>query len=857
MANLETNYVGLGLKNPIIVASAGITETVERMRKCQDNGAAAVVMKSYFEEEVSRKSPTPRFTVFRHDLGKAQSFTMMSYEQASEWDIERYAEEVGRAKAELEIKIIPSLNCITDDGWVESAKIVAAAGADAIELNTSCPHGSITFRGKAVEETIFHTVESVRNAVSVPIVAKLSPMLTSPMGVAKRLEEVGANGVTIFNRMTGLEVDIEDEVPVMHRGYAGHGGPWAIQYPLRWISQIRPELEIDIAGSGGVTQWPDVVKYLLVGANAVQTCSAVALEGYEVIRGFVDGLEAYMERKGYERLEDFRGKANSAILGTHEVDRRRRVTAAISTRVEAPCNAACPAGVPAQAYVQLIAQGKFPEALEAIRSKNPFQSVCGTVCYHPCEDECTRAGIDAPLAIRALKKFATEWGREHLPLSEQPVATSPSTGKRVAVVGAGPAGLSAAHDLALLGHGVTVFERLPVAGGMLVAGIPKYRLPRDLIQEEIQQIERLGVEIRLNTTFGQDVTLEGLREDGYNATLIALGAHKSMKLGVPGEDASGVVAAMDFLRDVNLNGSASIGGRVAVIGGGNSAIDSARCALRLGAEEIYLLYRRTKDEMPAHEIELRDAEDEGIRVFYLVKPLDILTNDGNVSGVRCVGGYLSTPGPDGRRTPVAVDAAEYVLPVDTVIVAIGQAPETDRLEGQLGLGKSGTIATVGETLATSAPGVFVAGDAATGPASVIEAIAQGKQAAAEIHQALGGQIECAQPSRVASKRAVLARAAEEPEATRIDPPLLDAAKRADSFDEIEATLTQEQAQLEAQRCLACGCGVGCGLCQRICIYDAVEKVGDRFVVDSEKCDGCGLCAARCRNEAISMVPIEA
>ena len=297
MINLETTFVGLRLKSPIIVSSAGITETVERMKKCQENGAGAVVMKSYFEETISRKSPTPRFKVLEHPTGKYRSFTLFSYEQGSIWDIERYAKEVSEAKKQLQIKIIPSINCITDEGWVRSAKMVEKAGADAIELNTSCPHGSITFKGGAIEETIAKTVKLVCDTVRIPVIAKISPMVSSPLVLTKYIEEAGAKGVTIFNRMTALEIDVDNEEPILHSGYGGHGGPWAIQYPLRWISQIRPQIKMDVAGSSGVVDWRGIVKYILVGANAVQICTAVVMYGYEGIGQLLKGLEEFMKKK--------------------------------------------------------------------------------------------------------------------------------------------------------------------------------------------------------------------------------------------------------------------------------------------------------------------------------------------------------------------------------------------------------------------------------------------------------------------------------------------------------------------------------------------------------------------------------
>jgi len=887
VADLRTKFVGLELDCPIVVGSAGITETVERMRRCQENGAAAVVMKSWFEEELSRQSPTPRFAVLHHDVGPDKTFTLFSYEQASEWDLPRYAQEVADAKAKLSIKIIPSINCTSDDGWVAAAQEMEAAGADAIELNTSCPHGSITFRGGPVENAIFHTVEIVRKVARIPIVAKLSPMLTSPMGVAKQLEEIGANGVTIFNRMTALEIDVQEERPIMHGGYAGHGGPWAIQYPLRWISAIRPVLGIDIAGSGGVVSWEDVVKFLLVGANVVQVCSAVVLNGYEVVRELREGLERFMDARGYARIEDFRGKVNARILGTHDIDRRKRFRAAKRYEMLAPCKAACPAGVSAQSYVRLVAEGRFEEAVRVVRASNPFQSICGRACYAPCEDACTRTPLGGPIAIRAIKRFIDEWGRAHMPLLEQPVAKEPPTGQRVAIVGSGPAGLTAAHDLALAGHAVTVFEALPAPGGMLRVGIPSYRLPKALVDEEIEAIRRLGVGIRTGAALGRDFTLGSLRHNGYDAVLVAIGSHRGAPLDVPGENADGVVDALDFLRRVNGGERVKVAKRVAVVGGGNSALDAARSARRLGAEEVYVVYRRTRSEMPAHEREIRDAEAEGIRILYLAIPLRVLARGERVVGLRCAAGYLEplpegtlkqelergtrasgaelwVPRPSsdlgvrqGRRPSCAVVGAEFTLRVGMILCAAGQRPDGSLLAEQgLPTRGNGTAMADEATGATSLEGVFVAGDAAGRPGSIIEAIADGRRAAAAIGRFLAGQ-PLAPPKRETEPKPVeprtaLARHIEAPAQPRVAIPELEPDLRIGSFGEVESVLSEAAARREAGRCLACGCGVGCGVCHKVCIYAAVQQVDDKFIVDGEKCDGCGLCAVRCANRAIEM-----
>ncbi len=857
MANLTTTYVGLSLNTPLIVASAGITETVERMRRCEENGAGAVVMKSYFEEVVSRESPTPRFRVLEHNLGKDRTFTLMSYEQASAWDIERYAQEVSDAKAKLStLKIIPSLNCITEEGWVKGAILLEQAGADAIELNTSCPHGSITFRGGAVEQSIFDTVRAVRAAVSLPLVAKISPMLTSPMAVVKGVEEAGVNGVTLLNRMTGLDIDIHAEKPAMPGGYAGHGGPWAIQYPLRWISEIRPQVGIDISGSGGVTSYEDVVKYLLAGATAVQTCTAVVMNGYGILRDFVQGLERYMDEKGYETISAFQGRVTERILGTFEIDRRKKVVASIDPKWTAPCTSACPLEVPVQAYVHLIAERKFSEALERVRSKNPFQSICGRVCYHPCETECTRGDLDEPIAIMALKRFLTEWGRKNAPLSSSQTGQAADTGKKIAVVGSGPAGLSAAHDLAIMGHQVTVFEALPVPGGMMTVGIPEYRLPRHLLQEEISAIEALGVEIRTNARIGGKTTLDDLNSQ-FDATFLAVGAHKSARLGIPGEAAEGVLPAIDFLRKVHLGAEISVGSKVAVIGGGNTAIDAARTAIRLGAEEVYLVYRRTKEEMPAAEWEIQEAEEEGVRVLYLIAPQEILVENGKVRGLRCRNHFLGDSDESGRRRPQPVEGAEFVLDVDMVIPAVSQAPDLSFLkDSQTQLSRQDSLNVDPDTCSTSVKGLFAGGDVTGGSATVIGAVTAGKRAALSINAYLNGIPVPEAPERsTVDKRDVIRRNRDEAPAARVAIPHIAPDKRRTAFGEIAGDLTEEEAVAEAKRCLACGCGTGCGMCARVCIYDAVDLAGDRYRINDE-CTGCGLCTQRCPLQTISMVPVE-
>lgn len=335
MIDLSTEYAGLKLKTPIIAASSAVTETVERMKKLEQHGVGAIVMKSLFEQEVCRQAPTPRYTILRHDMGsKYRTFTFYSYEQASVWGPERYAQEVQRAVNELSIPIIPSINCITDDGWKRYAVLMQKAGAHALELNVSCPHGSIVFRGgDDVAGEIIRVAEMVIKEVDIPIIVKLSPQLTAPLQIAKASEQIGAKGVVMFNRLTGLDIDIEAEAPILHGGYAGHGGPWAIYHSLHWISTAYPILNIDISGSGGAVTAQDIVKYILSGAAAVQVCTAIMLKGLNVLDDMNEGLAAWMSKKGYSSVAEFKGKVSgNSIVGTEQVDRKHTKKAYITDK---------------------------------------------------------------------------------------------------------------------------------------------------------------------------------------------------------------------------------------------------------------------------------------------------------------------------------------------------------------------------------------------------------------------------------------------------------------------------------------------------------------------------------------------
>ncbi|UCH34944.1 MAG: 4Fe-4S binding protein [Armatimonadota bacterium] len=327
--SLATEYMGVSLANPLIVASAGITETADRLRRAEDAGAGAAVMKSWFEMDIVRQSPTPRFRLLRRGVPGFRSTTLYSFEQASGFDLDRYAEEVRRAKEILDMPVFASANCVSDRGWTEFAQAMEQAGADGLELNVSCPFGPQMLGQTVVQDEMVRVTRLVKSATRVPAATKITPQLANPVAAARAIQDAGADGLVMFNRFTGLDVDVERERPIMHGGYAGHGGPWALQYVLRWISATYPQVSVPIASSGGAADGADVVKLILCGATAVETCAAVVLGGWEVIPRLLQGLTDFMESKGYASPSAFRGKVCASVIPMEEVDRRRVAVAEI------------------------------------------------------------------------------------------------------------------------------------------------------------------------------------------------------------------------------------------------------------------------------------------------------------------------------------------------------------------------------------------------------------------------------------------------------------------------------------------------------------------------------------------------
>lgn len=479
--------------------------------------------------------------------------------------------------------------------------------------------------------------------------------------------------------------------------------------------------------------------------------------------------------------------------------------------VGAPCAAACPIGTEAWRYIAHIERGEFEEAYKVIREANPFPSVCARVCNHPCEDRC-KAGTQGgePIAIRALKRFITDRVDPSIYKPETSGISSDELG-RVAVVGAGPAGLTAAHFLSLKGYKVSVFESDAQPGGMLFSAIPSYRLPHDIIKREIQSLMNENISIACHTTLGREITLDSLFADGYKAIFVAIGAHKSLRLQLKGEDLPGVYPSIQFLKAFNLNGEQLAKGCVGVIGGGNSAVDAARVAIRQpGVVSVTIYYRRTREEMPAFAEEIEAALQEGITIEPLMSPTGILSRNGKLCGIECIKNELGELDASGRRRPVAIPGSQEVVPLDTLIVAISEGSDTDCVTvagaNRLDIDdKKNTIIADANTLCTNREGVFAGGDVITGPNTVVDAIAAGKKAAIMIDRYLHGEMLRQPAIHKLPKQYLVPSGANGSASTikRADVPRLPVYQRTRCFEEVEKTISPEDAANEARRCLRC------------------------------------------------------
>jgi dihydroorotate dehydrogenase subfamily 1 len=868
VADLSIDIAGVRFKNSVWISSSEVTEDFNKMKRSIDMGAGAVVAKSYTANPAVRKQTDLAKYVFlgydrrpvygekipkfytnycRSGIGRLEVSEDDWFEEL--YKTQKYAEK-------FDAQVIGSVFGETDvNDMVRLAKGIEQTGIKMLELDLGCPQPEeMEIQGgllKASQEYVDVT-RAVVKSVSIPVFIKLSPQQADLVVTAKAVKEGGAAGVTCHNRFLGFCIDIDNARPYIW-GWAGVGGPWMLPIALRWVSKIyidNPDLPI--LGSSGVYDHEDVVQYHMAGATAVEFCSTVMVKGFSVIREIVEGLNGFLDAKGYKSVRDIIGIATRAghsyaeMYTLPEYQQRSSIdqTKCIhcgscfelcwyggierqDEKFTAPCKQACPAGVDVPRYVGLTAEGKFEEALAVVREKIPFPSVCGTACFHPCETKCTRGQLDDPIAIMAIKGFIAR--RDSQPRRKK-AKVAKSTGKRVAIIGSGPAGLTAAYYLAKLGHSVTVFEASAVAGGMMRVAIPDYRLPRELLEKEIDEIKSAGVEIRTNTKVD---SLDTILRQGYKVIFLATGAGNALKLGVEGEDSPAVIECLAFLKDVKLGKRLSLGDKVVVIGGGNAAIDASRSALRLGAKSVTIIYRRSRAEMPASDEEVEGALAEGVNIQFLAAPTKMIRNNGRLK-LECIRMKLGRVDASGRRRPEPLKGTEFNLDADSVIMAVGETPD---IPPQFALKQTDDkrIWVHPDTLATSREGVFAGGDAVSGPASIIEAIASGRKAASSIDRYLGGsgvieelsappaeEVLPLDPSRLVRERRI---------GQMLPLPL---PKRLSSFEEVERGYTEEMAVREAKRCLQCDHNPiytvnetkckGCYNCQVICPVEGVIKM---------------------------------
>ncbi|MFW6139103.1 MAG: FAD-dependent oxidoreductase [Spirochaetota bacterium] len=538
---------------------------------------------------------------------------------------------------------------------------------------------------------------------------------------------------------------------------------------------------------------------------------------------------------------------------------------------DAPCSRECPAGIDIQGYIALVNAGKYTEAVKLIKEKNPLPLVIGRICPHPCETACRRNRVDEPVAINNLKRYAADRDISsecpYLPEKE------PDRGKKIAVVGSGPAGLSAAYYLAQKGYQVTIFEKHPKPGGMLRYGIPCYRLPREILEKEISLVQKLGVKISCGMELGKHFNIEDLKKQGFSAVFLGLGAQKSTPMRIQGEDLEQVIGGIDFLYQVEAGQAPALSGnKVVVTGGGNTAMDAARTCLRFGASEVTVLYRRTQKEMPAHSFEVEEAKQEGVNFRFLASPVRIEEKDGCVA-VECTKMELGEPDASGRRRPVPVQGSNYVITADYMITAIGQRTESSFLQNPSLVTSKDNINADPETGATQDPLVFSAGDCVTGARTAIEAIAGARKAALFIHQYLQTGMPPEKPAtdheQFNSSRGTLEQIPDSyfsvfKKASRVEMPAMQPGERRSSFEEIEKGLSKEQAESESRRCLECGCveNRSCKLRELCSLYNvepnefegemnihAVKDYSNRklpyIMKDENKCIKCGICVRIC------------
>lgn len=870
---LPVEVGGVKFKNPFYVASGPTTKSVKQLKRIEETGWAGASIKLTIDPApyINR---VPRYAVFNDR--NALCFTAEKRLKFTEG-----LKLVEDAKKVLrELILFANITYAGDkgtEGWVNMAKKFEEAGADIIELNMCCPNMSYNVELSSGDEksckvrtgaslgqqgdAVAEIVREIKKAVKLPLFIKLTPEGGKIAQVAKALYAAGADAVGgTANRLGIPPIDLDNPGKAVYHlqdeiSMSCHAGAWLKPLALRDTYEIRKVNgpEPVIMSAGGIRNYRDAAEMIMCGADLLGICAETLMSGFGFIEDLISNLKNYMDEHGYTNTREMRDIVVPLVKSAPELTLHEGYSRIKSPNLAAPCKAACPHHVPVQAYIQKVAKGEYRAAYDLITGKSPLQSVCGLVCSHPCEKECTRGELGTPIAIREIKRFVLEYGKK---MGWTPALKAAAVkDDKVAVIGSGPSGLSCAYNLALAGYRVTVFEKEEYLGGMLRYGLPRFRMDHAVLDEEIEQLKSIGVKFETGKVFGRDMDIKSLKAFGFKAIFIGTGAQKSKELGIPGEDSGNVLNALDFLKDVYDGKITETAGRVVVVGGGFTAVDAARTAVRLGASEVYLAYRRTREEMPATQDEVAEAEAEGVKIMYLVSPLKINAANGMVTGICMTNQVLGGADSNGRRRPQGVPDAEFTLPCDIVISAIGQKPDSETIKG-LSSDPGGMVLCDSHTGATSIEGVFAGGDV-NDVDTVISAIAAGKRAACSIDRFVTGDgavLEYEPEYPVVDKEAVLKRSGYFKDAGRVNLETMDGKERAGSFSTYVRTMTEKEAVEEAGRCLNCGCGEGCGLCASICGEFAIHlKAPDTWEINKDECVACGMCYNRCPNGNIEMV----
>ncbi len=860
---LPVNIAGVEFKNPFYVASGPTTNSVKQLKRIEETGWAGASIKLTID-------PAPYINrVPRYSLFKDRS--ALAFTAEKRLTFEQGLKLVDDAKKVLnDLILFANITYAGEEGvagWVNMAKKFEEVGADIIELNMCCPNMSFNVEVSGAEnksgkktgaslgqnaDAVTEIVKAIKREIKIPLFIKLTPEGGKIAQVAKSLYEAGADAVGGTSNRLGIPpVNLKDPKKAIYHlqdeiSMSCYCGPWLKPLALRDTYEIRKAngTEPKIMMAGGVRNYIDAAEMIMCGADLVGICSETLYSGFGFIEGLIKDLKIYMSENGYNSLQDMRDIIVPEVKSAPELTLYDGYAKIINPDLAAPCKVACPNSVPAQAYVRKTAQGKFREAYDLIMSKSPLQSVCGVVCNKECENACTRNETGEPVRIREIKRFILDYAKKQGWTEEG--FNNADNNKKVAVVGAGPSGLSCAWNLRKAGYDVTIFEREEKAGGMLRYGIPSFRFDKSILDEEIETMKHAGIKIQTGKALGKDFTVESLKKDGFESVYLAIGTWKGRKAGIPGEDSPDVYDALLYLRQVNEGKKPETGNNVVVIGGGFTAADAARAAKRLGAEQVYIAYRRTRDQMPISDEELFETEQEGVKVLYLVSPESIITENGKITGIKMSNHVLGDEDETGRRCPIGVDCSDFTLRCDTVIMALGQKDDGS-MPGNIKIAKD---------LSTNIEGVYAGGDI-TGAGTVIKAIGMGRKAAAAIDEYLAkdnavikyeGELESV------DKYTVLEREGYKRSAGKLDIYARTAIERIADFETFTRTLTEEEAVKESVKCLSCGCGEGCGICFEICKEFAIYKDGaDRFHINQDECVACGMCYNRCPNGNIEMI----